>query len=124
MKLNAIDQLALGSFYHHLVLTEIGSRQQFEIIRDPVELQPVILPNAQDAALLRVILPDARLRIIDAAKDRIFGIDDSHETILIFDHAIVAALLLFTAVKRDHARAKTQANQLMAAADSQNRHAR
>src|SRR5205807_7210519 len=108
------------AFDHHLVLAEIGSRQQLEIIRYPVELKAVILPHAQDPSFLCVVLPNARLRIIDAAKDGIFRVDDSHETILILDDAIFPALLLFTAVKREHARAKTQANQLMTAADSQN----
>ena len=70
MKLNAVDQLALGAFDHHLVFGEIGSRQQLEIIGYPVELKAVILPHAQDPSFFCVFLPDARLRIIDAAKDR------------------------------------------------------
>src|SRR6266550_2432014 len=49
MKLNGIDQLAFRTFDHHLIAAEVGRRQQFESGRDLVELQAVVLPDAQDA---------------------------------------------------------------------------
>ena len=84
----------------------------------------MVLPNAQDAAFLRVILPDPGLRIVYPTKDWIVRIDDTHKAVLIFGDAIVATLLLLPAVEGDDPRTETQSDQLMAAADSQHRCAR
>src|SRR6266568_4662203 len=84
----------------------------------------MILPNAQDAAFASVILPNSGLGIVDADKDWIFGIDDAHKAILIFGDAIRPSLFLFLLIERDDARAKTQSDQLMAAANSQHRDSR
>src|SRR5438045_2526616 len=81
----------------------------------------MILPDAQDTALARVILPDPGLRIVDAGEDWIFRLDDAHEAILIFSHPIRSPLFLLLLIERYHARAKTQSDQLMPAANTQHR---
>ena len=49
MKLNGVNKLTGAALYHHLVATEIGCRQQLEAFGHPVELQAMILPDAQDS---------------------------------------------------------------------------
>src|SRR5437870_5495671 len=95
-----------------------------EVVGQAVELQAVVLPDAQDAAFLRVVLPDPGLRIIYPTKDWFVWIDDAHKAILVFDNAIVAALLLLPAVEGDYPRTEAQSNQLMPTADSQHRRRR
>src|SRR5690242_3007266 len=73
VKLDGIDELPVATLDHHLVAAEIGSGEESEAIGNVVELQPMILPDAKDARLGRVILPDAGSGIIDAREDRIFG---------------------------------------------------
>ena len=98
MELNAIDQLVVAAFDHHLILAKVRSRQEREAVGHAIELQAVVLPDSQDASLPCVILPDVRVRIVDAAKYRIAGVGDAHQTVLIFSDAIVAALALLPAV--------------------------
>src|SRR6266849_978283 len=59
MKLDGIDQLAGGALDHHLIAAEVGCREQFETGRRLIDLQAVVLPDAQDARIPGVILPDA-----------------------------------------------------------------
>src|SRR5207253_5406258 len=54
-------------------------------------------------------------------EDRIVGIGDADETILVLERPLLALLVLLELVEREHARAKTQTNQLMSAADSKHR---
>src|SRR6266851_3176992 len=84
----------------------------------------MVLPDAEDASFLCVILPDARLRIIYLLKNRIVRFDNTYQPVLIFSNTIVAALTLFLAIERDDTRAKTQSNQLMSAANTQHRRGR
>src|SRR5438270_437143 len=121
MELDGVDELIVRTLDHHLVATQVRAGQQLKPFRHPIELQSVILPDAQNATLTRVILPNARLGIVDTGEDWIFRFDDAHKPILIFGDAIRAALLLFLLVESEHASAEAQANQLMTAANAQHR---
>ena len=48
MKLDRVDQLTISSLHHHLVATEIRRREEFEALWYAIELQPVVLPHAQN----------------------------------------------------------------------------
>ncbi len=52
VKLNRVDELVCTPFYHHLVTAEIGGCQKLEALRYVVQLQAMVLPNAQDARAL------------------------------------------------------------------------
>src|SRR6267378_97688 len=119
MKLDGIDQLAGGALDHHLIAAEVGCRGQFETGRHLIELQAVVLPDAQDARFFCVILPDGRFRVVDLGKNRIVRFDDANQAVLILSDPIVAALTLLPAVERDDARAKAQTDHLMPATDAE-----
>ena len=55
------------------------------------------------------------------SKDRIVRISDPNKTILILLPSILALLVLFELVERDHSRAKTQTHQLVTATDREHR---
>ena len=121
MKLDRVNHLMAGSLDHHLIAAKIRSSKKRETLRHAIELQSVILPDAQDTAFARVILPDSGFRIVDAGKDWIFRLDDTHEAILIFSHTIRAALFLLLLIERYHPRAKAQSDQLVTAANTEHR---
>src|SRR6266850_3635835 len=121
MKLDGIDQLAFGALDHHLISAEVGGREQFETGRHLIELQAVVLPDAQDASFPGVILPDAGFGVVDLRKNWIIRFNDPNQAVLIFSHSIIAAFTLLPAVERDHARSKAQADHLMTAADAEHR---
>src|SRR5205085_4311174 len=95
------------------------SRQQLESLRHAIELQSVVLPDAKYARTLCARL--IRINAGDVFEDRIVGIGDADETILVLERPLLALLVLLELVEREHARAKTQTNQLMSAADSKHR---
>src|SRR5689334_13499711 len=103
MKLDRVDQLPVSTLHHHLVATEIRRGEQFETFRDAIELQPVILPDAQDAR------GRFRIRAVDVSEDRIFGSDDANEAILVLQWPRQALLVLLELVERDDACSETQA---------------
>src|SRR5215213_1419063 len=110
MELDRVDHLPLSALHHHLVATEIRRRQQLETFRYAVELQTVILPDTQDAC--------GRFRIrIDVFENRIFGLRNADEAILILVRPRQTLLVLLEFIERDHACTKTQTNKLMTAAD-------
>src|SRR5688500_13235740 len=111
MKLHCVNHLSLSALYHHLVAAEIRRRQKFESLRHAIELQAMVLPHAQDAC--------GRVRVgaIDVREDGIARLGNADKAILILLRTTVALLVLFELVERDHARAKTQPNQLMPATD-------
>src|SRR5690242_3577584 len=113
MKLHGVDQLAASTLDHHLVATEIRSREQLETFRNAIELQAVVLPDAQDARRR------LRIRAVDVFEDRIFRRDDADEAILVLLRPGRALLVLLELVERDHACAETQTDELMTAADRQ-----
>ena len=57
------------------------SREQLEAFGQAIELQSVVLPDAQHARFFGVILPETGSRIVDAAKDRILWRRDPHEPV-------------------------------------------
>src|ERR1041385_1970439 len=118
MELNRVDELMVRTLDHHLIATQVRAGQQLKSFRHAIELQSVILPDAQDATLARVILPDTRLGIVDAVEDRIFRLNDAPKPTLILGDAIRAPLLRFLLIEREHARAEAQPDQLMSAADA------
>src|SRR5438093_8976198 len=99
VKLDGIDELVVTIPDHHLIATKIGSGQELESFRHAIELQSMILPHAKNSALFRIVLPDARLRIVDAFENRVLRINYANKAILILGQAIAAALMLFAAVK-------------------------
>src|SRR5829696_2322658 len=115
MKLDGIDQLTVSALHHHLVTTEIRRRQQFEALRYTIELQPVVLPHAKNAPRR------LRVRTVDVLENRIRRIGDAHKAILVLLRSCCALLVLLQLVEREHARAKTQSNQLVPATDRENR---
>ena len=106
MKLNRVNHLIAGSLDHHLIAAQIGSSEKRETLGHAIELQSMILPDAQDTAFARVILPDSGFRIVNAGEDWIFRLDNAHEAILVFSNAIRSALFLFLLIERYHPRAK------------------
>src|ERR1051325_8189549 len=111
MKLHRVDQLPVRALHHHLVATEIRRREQLETFRHAIELQAVILPHAQDARRR------SGFHAVDVFKDWILRLDDANETILVLLRALCTLLVLLELVERDHARAETQSDELMTAAD-------
>ena len=45
VELYTIDQLAAGAPYHHLVLAKVRCGQQLEPVRQPLDLNAVVLPD-------------------------------------------------------------------------------
>ena len=119
MELDGVDELIVRTLDHHLVATQVRAGQQLKPFRNAIELQSVILPDAQNATLTRVVLPNARLGIVDTGEDWIFRFDDAHKPILILSDAIGAALFLFLLVEGENASAEAQANQLMTTANAE-----
>ena len=64
MELDGVDQLAVGVFDHHLIFAEIGSGEQLEALGHAVDLNAVVLPDAEDVVFFGVILPDARFFVV------------------------------------------------------------
>src|SRR5690349_12974943 len=118
MKLDRVDQLPVSALHHHLVAAEIRRREQLESCRNAIELQAVILPDTQDTR------GRIRFRAVDVFENRIFGLGDADEAILVFLRPRRALLVLLELVERDHARAKTQTDELMTAADREHRRLR
>src|ERR1041384_5371245 len=106
MELDGVDELIFRTLDHHLIATQVRAGQQLKSFRHAIELQSVVLPDAQNATLARVILPDARLRSVDAVEAWIFS------------DAVRAGLLLFLLVEREGAGAEAQPDQLMSSADA------
>src|SRR6185369_725460 len=111
MKLDGVNELTIAALHHHLVAAKIRCGKQLESFRYSIELQAVVLPDAQD--------PCGRLWIgaVDVLEDRIFRLGDAGETILILVRTCRALLVLLEFVQCDHARAKTQSDELMATTD-------
>src|SRR6185436_5861007 len=100
-------QLPVAAFDHHLVATEIRRREQFEAVWDAIALQAVTLPDAHDTRRR------FRIRAVDVFEDRICGIGDADEAILVLLRPRQTLLVLLKLVKRNHARAKAEADKLM-----------
>src|SRR5262245_24978517 len=115
VKLHGVDQLPTLTLHHHLVTTEIRSREQLKTFRHAIELQAVVLPDAQDTRR-RV-----RLHTVDVREDWIFRFGDADEAILVFLRSLFTLFVLLEFVERDHACAETQTHELMAAADREHR---
>src|SRR5829696_5009214 len=111
MELHRINQLSVSALHHHLVATEVRRRQKLKSVGHAIELQAVVLPDAKDA-WRRV-----RIGAVDVRKDRIARLGNANEAILILLRTTVSLLVLLELIERDHARAKTQTNQLVPAAD-------
>src|SRR2546423_1096860 len=124
MELDRIDHLMGRSFDHHLISAEIRASEELETFGHAIELQSVVLPNAEDAGFAGVVLPNSGFRIVDAGKDWILRLDYANEPVLIFRDAIGAAFFLLLLIERYHAHAKTQPDQLMSTANPQNRNRR
>src|ERR1043166_3353639 len=108
MKLDGINELFVGTFDHHLIAAKVRTREQLKSSRHAVELQTMVLPDAQNASLARVVLPDFRLGIVNSGENRIFRFDDANEAVLILSDAIATALLLFLLIQCDYARPETE----------------
>src|SRR5262245_55861847 len=115
MKLHRVDKLAAIVLDHHLVATQIRSRQQLEAVRYAVQLQAVVLPNVQDASGIGRAGIDHR----DSFEDRIAGFGDPNKPILILLRTIVSLLVLLEPIESNHAGAKTQTDELVPATDGQ-----
>src|ERR1041385_1617071 len=118
MKLHGVNQLPLSALHHHLVATEIRRREQLESFRHAIDLQSMVLPDAQDTR--------RRLRIhaVNVREDRIFRLGDTNEAILVLLRSLQALLVLLEFVECDHSCSKTQADELMTAADREPRRLR
>src|SRR5512132_3612222 len=116
MKLDRIDKLAVAELDHHLVPAEVRSSEQGKTFGHPINLQAMILPNAQHPRPLRVV-QESFSRAVDSAKDRILRVGNPDKAVLIFQWPIFALFVLLKTVKRHHARSKAQADQLVSAAD-------
>src|SRR5256885_13685088 len=81
----------------------------------------MILPDTQHARLLSVILPKPGRRIVNPAKDGIFRIGNSNETILVFQRTILALLVLREPVQRNDPGPEAQANELVSTTDREYR---
>src|SRR5829696_2230085 len=111
MKLHGVNQLSVSAFDHHLVATEIRRSQELKTVGHAIKLQTVILPHAKDA--WRRVWIGA----VDVREDRIARLGNTDKAILILLWTTVSLLVLFELVEREHARAKTQPNQLVPATD-------
>src|SRR5215213_2316377 len=111
MKLDGVNQLSLSALHHHLVATEIRRCEKLKSLGHAIELQAVVLPHTKDA------WRRGWIGAVDIRKDRIARLGNADKAILILLRTTVSLLVLFELVERDHARAKTQTNQLVAAAD-------
>ena len=65
MKLDGVDELAVAAFDHHLVFAEVGRGEKFETFGHAFDLDAVILPDAEDVVLFRIVLPDAGGLVVD-----------------------------------------------------------
>src|SRR5687767_1053465 len=81
----------------------------------------MVLPNPKDTRLPGIVLPNKRIRVTDSGKNRILRIRDSDEAVLVFQRSILALLMLFELVERDYLCPEAHADNLMAAADCENR---
>jgi len=73
------------------------------------------------ASYLQAIVQDFNY---DVREDWIFRLDDANEAILVLLRALQSLFVLLELVERDHAGAKTQADELMTAADREHRRSR
>jgi len=55
MKLDRVDELAFGTFDHHLITAKVRSSQEFKTIRYAVQLETMILPDSKNASALLLI---------------------------------------------------------------------
>ena len=110
VELHGVDELPVAAFDHHLIAAEVGGGEKFEMFGDMIELQSMILPDAQDAGFDGVILPDAGFAVADALEDRVGGIGDADEAVLILEGAANAVLVLFVMIERDDLRPETHAD--------------
>src|SRR5437763_15001306 len=94
MELDGVDELIVRTLDHHLVATQVRAGQRLKPFRNAIELQSVILPDAQNATLRRVVLPNARLGILDTGEGWILRVDAALKPILILRAAGCVALLL------------------------------
>src|SRR5215468_2173587 len=94
MKLDGINELIMRTLDHHLIAAKVRTREQLKSSRYAVELQTMVLPDPQNAALTGVVLPDFRLGIVNSGENRIFRFDDANEAVLILSDAIATAFLL------------------------------
>ena len=76
VKLHRINQLVINAANHHLIATEVRSCQQPKAVGNAIQLQSVILPNAQDAGFLCIVLPYGGFGIAQPAKDWIARLRD------------------------------------------------
>src|SRR6185369_6172700 len=120
MKLDGVNQLPIAALDHHLVAAEIRRGEQLESFRNSIELQPVVLPDAENPSTPRLLWISAR----DVLKDRIVRIRDADEPILILVSTSLALLVLLELVERHDSRAETQTHQLVTATDRENRNPR
>src|SRR4029453_16921583 len=56
MELYRVNQLTFASSHHHLVAAKIRSGEEFESRGNLIELETVVLPDAQDPWLLLIVL--------------------------------------------------------------------
>ena len=124
MELHCIDQLPARALDHHLVAAQVRGGKEFELFRHAIQLQSVILPDAKDARLFRIVLPCAGLWIVNAAEDRIDRIRDANEAILVFKGATLALLMLLHVAQSHNARSEAQADEFMPATDAEHGPAR
>src|ERR1700730_16118194 len=83
----------------------------------------MILPDAQHARLLSVILPKPGRRIVYSAEDGIFRVGNSNETVLIFQRPILALFVLLEPVQRNDPGAKAQTDKLVSTTNRKYRRA-
>src|SRR6185503_10603486 len=113
MKLDRVDQLAVSALHHHLVAAEIRGCEKVESFGNAIELQAVILPDAQDTR------GPFGIRAVDVFENRIFGFGNADEAILVLLRPRRALFVLLELVECDHACAKTQTDELVTAADGE-----
>ena len=118
MKLDRVDQLSTGALDHHLIAAEIRSREQLETFRNAIELQPVVLPYVQDVRATRIVRCLANR---DVGKDGIVEFLDANVALLVLERASGSLLVLLEFVERHDSGAEAQADELMAAANREDR---
>src|SRR5919199_6341749 len=69
VELHGVDELPVRALDHHLVAAQVGRGEQAEAFGDAVELEAVVLPDAQDATLRSVVRPGAGAVLAYAAED-------------------------------------------------------
>src|ERR1043166_75953 len=92
VELDGVDELAVGALDHHLVAAAVGVGEQPEAFGHAVELEAVVLPDAQRVGRGRAVLPDAGASLADALEDGVVGREHADVVILVLELPALAPL--------------------------------